>query len=195
MLWEFTAREHGPHLRQPGDHQAGQRHLGGRPQLGLNNADGVGRLYLMNAATGALVVDPVHRHRTAADPSGLAKINAWVDDHTNNTAKRFYGGDMLGNLWRFDFNSPLLYRGRGHQAGAVPAQQHVAAADHDQAAVDGGHGQRRHKVPVIVVATGRYLGTTDVSDTTVQSIYAIKDRLTATGWGDVRTQPTWSRKR
>ena len=41
---------------------------------------------------------------------------------------------------------------------------------------------------MIVVATGRYLGTSDVSDTTVQSIYAIKDPLTATGWGDVRTR-------
>ena len=36
-------------------------------------------------------------------PSGLSKINAWVDDSSNNTAKRYYGGDMLGNLWRFDF--------------------------------------------------------------------------------------------
>ena len=86
---------------------------------GLNNADGVGYLYLVNAATGALVSTLSTGTGTAADPSGLGKINAWVDDGTNNTAKRFYGGDMLGNLWRFDFDElAAAVRRRGHQAGA-----------------------------------------------------------------------------
>ena len=39
---------------------------------------------------------------TATTPSGLGKLNAWVDSEIDNTAKRFYGGDLLGNLWRFD---------------------------------------------------------------------------------------------
>ena len=41
-----------------------------------------------------------------------------------------------------------------------------------------------------VVATGRYLGVTDITDTTQQSIYAVKDTLTSTGWGDVRADTT-----
>jgi type IV pilus assembly protein PilY1 len=44
------------------------------------------------------------------------------------------------------------------------------------------------KVPVIAVATGRFLGLTDVPDTTQQSIYAVKDPMTDTGWGDVRAR-------
>ncbi|HEX2530437.1 MAG TPA: hypothetical protein VHK70_03100, partial [Burkholderiaceae bacterium] len=39
---------------------------------------------------------------------------------------------------------------------------------------------------VVYIGTGRYLGASDVSDTSQQSIYAIKDDLTATGLGQVR---------
>ncbi len=42
---------------------------------------------------------------TAATPSGLGKLNAWVDSDIDNTAKRFYAGDLLGNLWRFDVDN------------------------------------------------------------------------------------------
>jgi len=155
---------------------------------GLNNADGVGRLLLVNATTGALVTSLSTGTGTAADPSGLAKINAWVDDATNNTAKRFYGGDMLGNLWRFDFNSPVL---TGADVTKLAVFQNSSSSPQPittkpQLTVVTASGGT--KLPVIVVATGRYLGTSDVSDTTQQAIYAIKDPLTGTGWGDVRTR-------
>ena len=42
---------------------------------------------------------------TDADPSGLARINNWVDNSlTDNTSLAVYGGDMKGNLWRFDLD-------------------------------------------------------------------------------------------
>ena len=40
--------------------------------------------------------------------------------------------------------------------------------------------------PAVAVATGRYLGTSDVTDNTQQSLYLLKDSLTATGLGVVR---------
>jgi type IV pilus assembly protein PilY1 len=42
---------------------------------------------------------------------------------------------------------------------------------------------------VVLVGTGRYLGTTDITDKTQQSIYAVADDLLTTGWGDVRSGP------
>ena len=60
--------QHGVHLRQPRHHQAGQRHLGGGRRSGLNNADGVGRLFLVNAATGALVTHPLDGRRLGGRP-------------------------------------------------------------------------------------------------------------------------------
>ena len=39
---------------------------------------------------------------------------------------------------------------------------------------------------MIFVGTGRYLGVSDLTDTNQQSLYAIRDDLMATGWGDIR---------
>ena len=40
---------------------------------------------------------------TDADPSGLAKINIWLDNGlVNNTGEHVYGGDLKGNMWRFN---------------------------------------------------------------------------------------------
>jgi type IV pilus assembly protein PilY1 len=154
---------------------------------GLNNADGQGRIYLVNANTGALVTSMSNATGSASAPSGLSKINAWVDDSSNNTAKRYYGGDMLGNLWRFDFEDLVAPAGTEVTKLATfqisPGTPQPISTKPQLTVVTASGGT---KVPVVVVATGRYLGTSDVSDTTVQSIYAIKDPLTGTGWGDVR---------
>ena len=40
----------------------------------------------------------------AQTPSGLSKINVWVDSDIDNTAKRFSGGDLLGDVWRFSID-------------------------------------------------------------------------------------------
>jgi type IV pilus assembly protein PilY1 len=187
-LWEFTDTNMGLTYGNPVVTKMADGTWVVAVSSGLNNADGVGRLYLINAATGVAVTGGTLSTATGttADPSGLNKINGWVDDPTNNTAKRFYGGDMFGNLWRFDFNSPLLYGAAvtklaTFQISSTSPQPITTKPQLTVVTASGGT-----KVPVIVVATGRYLGINDVTDTTVQSIYAIKDPLTATGWGDVR---------
>jgi type IV pilus assembly protein PilY1 len=188
-LWEFTDANMGLTYGNPIVTKRADGTWVVAVTSGLNNADGVGRLYLLNAATGALVTSMSTATGTATDPSGLNKINAWVDSGSNNTAKRFYGGDMLGNLWRFDFDDQVPPAGAEvtklatFQISAGTPQPITTKPQLTVVTASGGT-----KVPVIVVATGRYLGTSDVSDTTVQSIYAIKDPLTGTGWGDVRTR-------
>ena len=80
---------------------------------GYNNVspgDGNGRLFVVNANSGQRLLD-VQTYTsgtvpagTSAAPSGLAKINGWVDSRIDNTTRRIYGGDLLGNLWRFDID-------------------------------------------------------------------------------------------
>jgi type IV pilus assembly protein PilY1 len=186
-LWEFTDSNMGLTYGNPVITKRADGTWVVAVSSGLNNADGVGRLYLLNANTGALITSLSTATGTATDPSGLNKINAWVDSGTNNTAKRFYGGDMLGNLWRFDFDN--IVDPTGAEATKLATFQHSATSPQPittkpqltEVTASGGT-----KVPVVIVGTGRYLGTSDVNDTTVQSIYAIKDPLTGTGWGDVR---------
>lgn len=153
-----------------------------------NNAaggDGKGHLYVLNAYTGAQLMKISTGVGSTTTPSGLAKINAWIDDPTNNTAKLIYGGDMLGNLWRFDLdnkvapNQSALLLANFNVSGTVQPISTVPQL----ATVKSASGI---KYPVVIVGTGRYLGVSDLSDKRQESIYVIKDPLTATGWGDLR---------
>lgn len=167
---------------------------------GYNNVspgDGNGHLFVLNAATGAEIktISTFTAGTTpagsAGTPSGLARINVWVDSELVNEAKRFYGGDLLGNLWRFDIdslvapnNSALLLAQLTSPDGSpqpITVKPTLAEVNYN--------GSR---YPVVYVATGKYLGTTDLSDARVQSIYAMKDPLTATGYGVVRSDGSFA---
>ena len=151
--------------------------------------DGKGRLFVLDALTGESVVGPiVTTAGTKDDPSGLAKINVWVEKDRDNTMLRAYGGDLLGNLWRFDIDNKVQ-----------PYQQALRLAE----LRDPSTGQAQsvttkpalaeikfNGVPyaMVYVGTGRYLGLSDVQgEPQVQSFYAIKDPLTNSGHGDVRS--------
>ncbi|RBA24857.1 type IV pilus assembly protein PilY1 [Herminiimonas fonticola] len=159
---------------------------------GYNNhtgsGDGEGHLYVLNADTGVLLSKLDTNVGDTTTPSGLAKINAWIDSLSDNTAKRFYGGDLLGNVWRFDPDDRIAPTGNkvtllaelgnvspiGTQSVTIkPELTEVASAG--------------VSYPVVNVATGRYLGISDLTNTSIQSIYSLKDNLTETGLGKVRT--------
>ena len=71
---------------------------------GAATGDGVGFLYVLDARTGAIIHKIATTAGTAGTPSGLAQINNFVDNGLiDNTTLRVYGGDVLGNMWRFDF--------------------------------------------------------------------------------------------
>lgn len=156
---------------------------------GYNNnvagGDGKGHLYVLNAYTGVRLMKLSTGVGSTTTPSGLTKINAWLDDSTNNTAKLIYGGDMLGNLWRFDLDNKVA----PNQSALLLANFNVSGTVQpistmpQLATITSGSGI---KYPVIVTGTGRYLGLSDLSDKRKESIYVIKDTLTATGWGDLR---------
>ncbi|MFM2068511.1 MAG: hypothetical protein RLZZ584_3420, partial [Pseudomonadota bacterium] len=156
---------------------------------GYNNVlpgDGVGRLYIRNAVTGAEIHTLSTGVGSTDTPSNLGRINAWVVRDTDNTALRFYGGDMLGNLWRFDHDdlTPpsgaeafLLGRATTPAGGVQPI---TAKPMLTEIVVGAGSAS------LVSFGTGRYLGDTDLTDATVQSIYVVKDALLGTGLGDLR---------
>lgn len=157
---------------------------------GYNNVspgDGAGYLYVLNANTGAVLEKISTNVGSSGSPSGLAKINAWVNTVTNNTAERFYGGDLLGNVWRFDVDNVTLPSGKEATLIAELGQVNGAGTQSvttKPELTEISAGGVNHAV--VNVATGRYLGTSDLGDTSQQSVYAFKDNLTATGLGKVR---------
>jgi type IV pilus assembly protein PilY1 len=152
---------------------------------GYNNVspgDGNGHLYVLNAKTGTKLVN-LTAPASGGSPSGLAQVRAWSDSsNTDNTVKRVYGGDLQGNLWRFDIDDQIAPSGneaivlatlKDASGNAQPMSAKPELGD-----VDG--------TPVVYVGTGKYIGVSDLVDSNQQSIYAVKDALGTTGVGNPR---------
>jgi len=183
VMWEFTDPNMGLTFGNPLVGKLANGTWVVAVTSGYNNADGVGRLYILNAATGALLFSISTNVGTAATPSGLARISGWVDDGLNdNTIQRIYGGDLLGNLWRFDVNDILPPAGRDAVNLAT-----LAIGTTPQPITTKPEIGLFNNRPIVFVATGRYLGATDLNDGSQQSVYAIRDDLAATGVGNPRT--------
>ncbi len=73
---------------------------------GYNNGDtgdGRGYLFMLDAKTGKLLKTLSTGVGSSSDPSGLGQLSAWADnDNISSTMRWVYGGDLKGNLWRFD---------------------------------------------------------------------------------------------
>jgi type IV pilus assembly protein PilY1 len=114
---------------------------------------------------------------TAANPSGLAQIHAFVKDEKNQTAEQIYGGDLLGNFWRIDVSATDAYK----SAPAVlfaqltdPSGVAQPVTTAPQIEIDLNNGIDRY----VFVGTGRLLDASDLttpSPEQQQTMYAIRD--------------------
>ncbi|MGH8749546.1 MAG: pilus assembly protein, partial [Burkholderiales bacterium] len=165
---------------------------------GYNNVspgNGQGYLYILDAQSGAILqrigtgvgCDGVSTTSPCvsgtADPSGLNRINAWVDNSFfNNTALRVYGVDLKGNVWRFQLDSTQYGVNTAFKLETLKDPSGVVQplTTKPELADVNGFG-------VVYVGTGRMLGTSDLTTTQVESIYALRDDLTSTPLPDVRT--------
>ncbi len=165
---------------------------------GYNNVspgNGNGYLFVRNAETGAAIhtiptnvgsdtASVTGICATAPCPSGLGQIRAWVDNtRYDNTTTKVYGGDLYGNVWRFDVNNTFGASGVEAQLlatlfGPAGAAQSITAKP-ELGNVDGRS--------VVFVGTGRYLGGPDLNNSEVQSIYAILDSGGSTSLGNPRS--------
>ena len=149
---------------------------------GYNNDDGFGYLYAVDPITGANKFSPIKTPCTGAN-CGIAKIAPWIENYQDNTTTRLYGGDLAGNLWRFDVNDNVAPAGREAflmaQVGNPPSLTQSITTKPGLA--------RIANKAVVMVGTGRLLGVSDKTDSSINSFYAITDDLSTTGLGLVRT--------
>ena len=129
--------------------------------------DGRGRLFVLKALTGELLATlSTGEGSHGASDAGLAQVSGFSE--SDGTVNTLYGGDNLGNLWRFDVqDGSVLKLARLVDGSARP--QPVTSAP-ELALVQG----RR----MVFVGTGRLLGRTDLAASTPQSFYAIWDQGT-----------------
>lgn len=141
---------------------------------GYNNTspgDGKGYLYVLNAKTGAIISAISTGVGDTTTPSGLARIAGWNSEPAGNMAGFVYGGDLLGNVWRFNINTAATPFKLALLEDPSGAPQPITTSPV--------LGQIKTK-RVIFIATGKYLETSDLTNTQVQSVYAIKDDDTTT---------------
>jgi Tfp pilus tip-associated adhesin PilY1 len=140
--------------------------------------DGVGRLFVLDAVTGVLLRTISTGAGDTTTPSGLAKITAQViSPESDNTVEAVYGGDLLGNLWRFDVNDNIGEAGFDAQLMAVfrdGAGNLQPITTRPQVTAIPTTGEK-----LVIVGTGSYLALSDATDTNTQSVYALKDSRAA----------------
>ncbi|MDD5298453.1 MAG: PilC/PilY family type IV pilus protein [Rhodocyclaceae bacterium] len=151
--------------------------------------DGNGHLYILDAKTGSCIKDipttvGTSKAGSSGTPNGLAYIAAQVTDPaTDQTVKAVYGGDLLGNVWKFGPSNPSLSMDistwtvtKFAALKDVNGLVQPVTAEPNIAVIAG--------TPVVYVGTGQYLGTQDVptnsnfkldSNYVAQSIYALAD--------------------
>jgi Tfp pilus tip-associated adhesin PilY1 len=141
------------------------------------SGDGGGYLYILDALTGRILHKLSTGAGSATSPSGLREINTFVTNVlANNQTLRVYGADILGNLWRFDINDNLGVAGRE----AVKVGQALDPDGNPQPITTRPAIVEYTGKTMVVVATGRLLGLTDLTSTQTQSLYAIPDALGST---------------
>jgi len=156
---------------------------------GYNNVspgDGKGRVFVLNAATGALnsTATVSNNSGSTTTPSNLGHIRAWKNlSFSDATVMRVYGGDTDGNVWRFDVNNNVGAPGADAQLlatlkSALNVAQPITSRP-ELGMVAGTH-------VMVYVGTGRYLGVPDIADAKIGSIYGIKDRMNDLSYGNPR---------
>jgi type IV pilus assembly protein PilY1 len=101
-------------------------------------------------------------------PSGLGRIAYWADNpDTDATALNAYGGDLLGNLWRFDINANTVIKLATFKDASGNSQPITTRPELTKA-----NGKR-----MVYVSTGKYLEASDLisANFKTQSVYAIVD--------------------
>ena len=179
VLWEFSAPDMQFSFSRP---IIGKTRADGWVVIvanGYDSVSGKGKLYMINPKTGALIrtlTTTAADTGTAGSPSGLAQINGFSQDFHNQIIEQIYGGDLNGNVWRWDISDPspanwktvLLAQFTDPSAVAQP----VTTAP--QIEIDLTNGNDRW----VFLGTGRLLDNSDLTVPTpeqIETFYAIRD--------------------
>ncbi|MFT4101747.1 MAG: PilC/PilY family type IV pilus protein [Burkholderiaceae bacterium] len=180
VLWEFTDPGMGYTYGQPRVFKT--RAYGWVVALpsGYNNTDGKGYVFLVNPLTGQKMATLTTASGTASDPSGLAHVGAYIPDQGDYTADMLYGGDLQGNVWRWDLRGDASLDG---QVALKIAQLTNAAG----AAIPITTEPEIQSYPgtqerYVFFGTGRYLDDSDIIVNQSQALFGLRDGDRYTPW-------------
>jgi type IV pilus assembly protein PilY1 len=188
VMWEFSGGSNmGYSFGQPliVNTSAGWRVLvtSGYDNGSTTSGNGQGYLWVIDPSTGAAVKTFPTGVGTSASPSGLAHLSIKSGLAANAVVRHVYGGDLYGNVWRFDLNAadgtaPVrlsTLRDSSNNAQPITAAVQVGPVEGSATRV------------MVYVGTGRYLDDQDVPGSVgevtalarqQQSLYGLVDDTT-----------------
>jgi type IV pilus assembly protein PilY1 len=144
------------------------------------NGDGRGYVWVLDPATGTIVstMPTPSGVGSASDPAGLAHLSKPANTAEDAIVRYVYGGDLLGNVWRFDLDSI-----DSTATQIAQLRDGSGAAQPITAPLEVGPVSGSSTKFYVYVGTGRYLADEDVPGnagantqaTQRQSLYAIID--------------------
>lgn len=179
VLWEFPSAADSSHAAVISGGLMGYSY--GRPLItkthaygwvvivpsGYNNADGYGYVFVLNARTGALL----ETLKTTSQAPGLAHITG-LTKASNRYASQVYGGDLNGNVWRFDFGQTPMSPRVSQIFSSSPATPITSLPN---VAVDPNTDDR-----FLFFGTGKYMDVPDRATTGTQYLVALRDGTSST---------------
>jgi type IV pilus assembly protein PilY1 len=147
-----------------------------------NTSDGKGRLWMLNPDTGAVVHEFVTADGSLGVEAGLAHVSPFVE--ADGSVRYVYGGDLLGNVWKFDLVAKSAPAKVAALKDALGNPQPVTAAPELL-----WYASKR----IVLVGTGRLLDISDFGSTATQTFYAIADGATLTNARTALVQQVYTR--
>lgn len=154
---------------------------------GSSGGDGQGRIWILNARTGAIIRSiSTGVVGTASDPSGLAHLSAFVErPDVDALVEAVYGGDLKGNLWRFDLSGTTTASWSVTRLTTL-----VDSAGNFQPITSEPELGIVSRKRMIYVGTGQYLGDSDVPGATSPNVFATR-KMAFYGIKDDLSVPTF----
>jgi type IV pilus assembly protein PilY1 len=143
---------------------------------GINSTNNQAALFVYNLLTGVEIsklVTTVSPVASGTNPNGLSSLRGW-DSDSDGDIDLVYGGDLLGNVWKFDISSATT------STWAAPTVPLFSAKDSGgkAQAITGGFTIALDPITFdnwVFFGTGRFLVGDDLSNKDVQTWYGIKD--------------------
>ena len=137
---------------------------------GASGGDGVGRAYVLNVRTGAVIAALSTGVGSSATPSGLAYLSSFVQrPDVDPTAEALYGGDLLGNVWRFDISGDTVASWSTTLLATL-----TDSAGNIQPITSEPELGTVNRQRFVYIGTGQYIGDSDVPSNVPENIYATR---------------------
>ena len=184
VMWEFTDADLGLALGKPVIVMLNNGRAAVMIGNGYNSSNERAFLFLIDLLNGTLIRKIDTGAGSSSATNGLATPRGW-DLDGNGTVDLVYAGDLLGNVWKLNLTSATPSDwASSYTASSLPAPMFVAKDSSGNrqpitgmigAGMNARKGDRNFGKRFIFFGSGRYITTTDVSNSAAQSWYGLID--------------------